>query len=161
MREGQEATTFDHRRQHRAALGGRSQGGDHAAAQHHGREIGLDDEVPAERFHEDGELDRAATVAAILRRERQAEPTELGELRPELAVEAGLARGDLLERAVIVALAQEFFRAVAQDDVLGIVSKVHSVFPRLGTAAGREGRPLPPVALPFQAQIAARVKIPC
>ncbi len=127
MGEGQEAMAIHHRRQQRAALGGRAQGGDQAAAQHHGREIGLDDEMPTERLHENGKLDCAAAAAAVLHVERQSQPAELRELGPELAVEARLARGDLLERAVVVALAEEFLRAVAQDGVLGVVAQVHGV----------------------------------
>jgi hypothetical protein len=70
MRERQQSAAVDHGRQDRAALFGRPQGGDEAAAQHHGGEIGLDDEVPAERLHQDRELDRAAAAAAVLRCER-------------------------------------------------------------------------------------------
>src|SRR6202022_1004025 len=72
-----------------------------------------------------GELHRAAAAAAVLRRKRQAEPAELRELGPELAAPARLAVRDLLECAVVVAPAEEFFGAVAQDHLLGIVSKVH------------------------------------
>jgi hypothetical protein len=145
--ERQEAISCDHRRQQRAALGGRAQGGDQAAAEHDRSEIRLHDEVPAECFHQDGELDRAAAGAAVLRRKRQAEPAERGELGPQPAVEALFARGDPLERAIVVALAQEFLGAVAQDRVLGIVSQVHGVFPRHGTAAGSGGRS-PPGRIP-------------
>src|SRR5262245_33170635 len=81
--------------------------------------------MPAERLHQDGELDRAAAAAAVLRRERQAEPAELGKRGPDLRAPAGLAVGDLAETAVVVALGQEFFRAVAQDVLLGAVSEIH------------------------------------
>ena len=128
MGKGEAAAAVDHRRQHSPALGRRSQAGDEAAAQHDGREIGLDHEVPAERLHQDGELDRAAAAAAVLQSERQAEPAERGELVPDLAAPAGFAVGDFLKGAVVVALGQEFLGAAAQDRVLGIVSKVHGVF---------------------------------
>ena len=81
--EGQMELPLRHRRQHRLTFGRRAQGGDEPATQHHRREIGFEHEVLAESFHQDGELDRAAADAAVLRRKRQTEPTELGELRPE------------------------------------------------------------------------------
>jgi hypothetical protein len=117
--------SFHHAGQDRPALGGRPERGDQSAAQHHRGEVGLDYEMPAERLHEDRELDRAATIAAVLGRKRQAEPTELGELRPDLAAEARFARRDPLERTVVVALAKEFLGALAQEDVFAVVSKVH------------------------------------
>ena len=116
-----------HRRQHRLTFGRRAQGGDQPATQHHRREIRFEHEALAEGFHQDGELDRAAADAAVLRRERQTEPTELGELRPDLAVPAGIARGDLLHGAVVVSFVQKLVGALAQDGVLGGVSKVHGV----------------------------------
>src|SRR5262249_52671708 len=78
---------------------------------------------------EDRELDRATTVAPVLRCERQAEPAELGKLRPDLAAEARLACRDPLERAVVVALTEEFLGALAQEDVFAVVSKVHTAIP--------------------------------
>src|SRR4029077_17372500 len=71
--ESQMALSFAHRRQHGLTLGRRAQGGDEAAAQYHGGEVGLDDEVLAECFHEDREFDCAASIAAVLRRKRQAQ----------------------------------------------------------------------------------------
>ena len=38
--------------------------------------------MPAERLHENGELDRAAAAAAVLEGKGQAEPTELRKLGP-------------------------------------------------------------------------------
>ena len=116
-----------HRRQHRLTFGRRAQGGDEPATQHHRREIGFEHEALAESFHQDGELDRAAADTAVLRRKRQTEPTELGELRPDLAVPAGIAGGDLLHGAVVVSFVQKLVGALAQDGVLGGVSKVHGV----------------------------------
>src|SRR5262245_56892459 len=88
--------------------------------------------MPAERLHQDGELDRAAAAATILRRERQAEPAELGRRGPDLVAPAGLAVGDLAEATVVVALGQEFFRAAAQDFLLGAVSEIHGNVPEGG-----------------------------
>ena len=149
MGECQMALSFHYRRQHRLPLGRRAQGGDEAAAQHHRCEIGFDDEMLAECFHEDGELDRAAPVAAVLRRKRQTQPAELGELPPDLTIPAGLARGDPLHRAVVVPLGQKLFGALAQDDMLGRVSKVHGFLP--GTRRRRGGMGSSSSALSLQA----------
>ena len=138
MGESEMALSVDHRRQHGLTLGRRAQGGDEAAAQYHGGEVGLDDEVLAECFHEDGEFDCAPSIAAVLRRKRQAQPTELGEFPPDFTIPAGLAGGDLLHRAVVVPLGQKLFGALAQDDMLGRVSKVHGVFPAQHDEARRK-----------------------
>jgi hypothetical protein len=131
MGECQMALPFHYRRQHRLPLGRRAQGGDEAAAQHHRCEIGFDDEMLAECFHENGVFDRAAAAAAVLRRERQAEPAERGEFGPQFRAPARLAVCDPLEGAIVVALGQELLGAVAQDDLLGIVAKIHGVVPRV------------------------------
>ena len=125
--EGQMALPLRHRRQHRLALGRRAEGGDEATTQHHRGEIGFEHEAPAEGFHQDGELDRAAADTTILGRKWQTEPAEPGELRPDLPVPAGIAGGDLLHGAVVVPLVQKLVGALAQDRVLGGVSKVHGV----------------------------------
>ncbi len=135
--EGETAVAVDHRRQQRPALALGPERGDQPAAEHDGREIGLDHQVPAECLHQDRELDRAAAAAAIFECKGQAEPAEGGEFAPDLAAPAGVALGYPLKRAVVVALGQELVGAAAQKLVLGIVAKVHGC--RLGLRGGRSG----------------------
>ena len=64
-----------------------------AAAEDHGREIGLERERAPERLHDDHRLDRAAAEAAMLLGEGQPEQAELGVLPPQRAAETlGLLR---------------------------------------------------------------------
>jgi regulator of protease activity HflC (stomatin/prohibitin superfamily) len=67
--------------------------GERRAAEHDARHERLEHEAAAERLGEDHRLDGRAAEAAAILRERDAEPAELGELRPMLAAEA-LGRGD-------------------------------------------------------------------
>ena len=112
--EGELLLAFDHRRQQRLLLRLAAGRGDHAAAQHDGRQERLEHQAFAELLHDDHGLDRAAAVAAILFRERHAEPAQLGELRPVLRQPAAFGRGDLAAILERVLVANEALGAVLQ-----------------------------------------------
>ena len=96
-------------------LGLRSGLGDHAAAQHDGRQERFQHQAFAELLHDDHGLDRTAAVAAILFREGHAEPAQLGHLRPVLRQPALFGGGgDLAPVLEGVLVTNEALRGVLQ-----------------------------------------------
>ena len=90
--EGKGLAAVDDAGKMRGLLLGRAAMAQEAAAEHDGREIGLQHQRPAERLHHDHGLDRAGAEAAIGFRERQAEQALFGELAPDGFAPAVLLR---------------------------------------------------------------------
>ena len=126
--EGELLLALDHGREQRLLLGLRSGLGDHAAAQHDGRQERLQHQAFAELLHDDHGLDRTAAVAAILFREGHAEPAQLGHLRPVLRQPALFGGGDLAAVLESVLVANEALRGVLQLLLFVGKGQVHLFF---------------------------------
>ncbi len=87
MGECEQRLAFGNRWQQLGFLLLRAELGDQPRGNHRGRQIRLDHQRAAERLHDDAGFDGARTEAAILFRDREPEPAEIGELAPDLAAE--------------------------------------------------------------------------
>src|SRR5205085_1508561 len=99
------------------------------AAQHHGREIGLERECMPERLGNDHGLDRSAGRSAVLLREWQAKNAELGILPPHAAVEAVRLLQVVLALLEIVAIGKEPLDAFLEQPLLLGQLEVHWLQP--------------------------------
>ena len=88
-----------------------------SAAEHHRGQKRFKHQRLAERLHQNGDLDRTAADAAVLFRERNAQPAEFGECRPHFGAEAAFAVGDLLEGVVAVMLGEKPLGGLAQHQL--------------------------------------------
>ena len=99
-----------------------------AAADHDGRQIRLQHQRLAERFHHDHGFDRAGAEAAIGFRERQAQQALLGELAPDGLAPAALLLLVLLARIEIVGVGQETVDAFLEKALLLGQIKIHVLY---------------------------------
>src|SRR5262249_53277697 len=106
-------------------------GRDQAGADHDGREIGLADQPAPERFHQDSDIDRAAAEPAMLFRNRQRQPAELGKLFPYRCAETVRLRRRFAAVLGGAGLADKAVNAFAQQALLVAEGEVHlTVSPR-------------------------------
>jgi hypothetical protein len=112
-------------RQDRGLLCGTTGQAQCGTAEHHGRQIGLEDQSAAKGLHDQHDLDRAAAKAAEFLGERQTQQPELGILPPQCPAPAlGLgAVGATLGKAVVVG--EQPVDAVAQQTLLVGQLEVH------------------------------------
>ncbi len=100
-----------------------------AAGEHHGREIGLERQRAADRFHHDHGLDRPAGRAAVFFGERQAEETELGIALPLRPAPAAGFLQVALARVEGVVIGEQALHAVTQELLLFSQRKIHFTIP--------------------------------
>ena len=125
--EGELAPAFGDRGQNLGLLLIRTCKRHGAAAHDHGGQIRLGDQAAAYGLHDDHRFDAGHAEAAMLLREGDGEPAELGELPPVLVGPALLGGHQLAARLEAVVLAHEALHALLQKLlVLGIV-EVHGL----------------------------------
>jgi hypothetical protein len=88
-------------------------------------EIGFADEAAPERFHQDADLDRAATEPAIGLVDRQRQPAEIGELLPDVGAEAVRFVRQFAAAIGGVGLADKAVGTFAQQPLLVAQGEVH------------------------------------
>src|SRR5262249_29059640 len=100
------------------------------AADHDRREIRLEHQRLAERFHHDHGFDAAAAEAAVLLREGKPEQALLGELAPDRLAPAALLLHVLLALLEIIGVGQEAIEALLEQALLLGQIEIHfSSFP--------------------------------
>ena len=102
--------------------------GDQAGADHDGRKIGLRDQAAAERFHQDGSLDRSGAEPAMGLVDRQRQPAERGELSPDLRGKAERIVRGAAALIGVIGLGDEAVDALAQQALLVARVEVHGIY---------------------------------
>ncbi len=139
-RERAELLAGDQRREVALLLRGGAGVAQEAAGEHDARQIGLDDEAPAELLEQQHQLHGAAAEAAVVLGEGHREPAELGELAPVLAAEAFFLGDDLASLVEVVLVLDEALDAVLQQGLLVAKREIHRLPLDLVSARTRERR---------------------
>ena len=125
VRERELHAAVGDRRQHARLLRIAAAETHRGAAQHHGRQIRLQDQRAAERLHHQHDLDRAAAEPAVLLGERQAEQAEFGVLRPQRGAPAARLLEVVLALIERVAVGHQPIDAVLQQALFVGEGEVH------------------------------------
>ena len=112
-----------------------------SAAEHHGRQIWLKRQRPADLFHDDHGLDRTAGRSAVGFVERQSEQAEFGITRPQRAAETARFLAVALARLERVVIGKQSLDAMLQKPLLVGQRKVHFTAPNFLVIASRRVRP--------------------
>ena len=137
VRERQLHAAIGDRRQHARLLRLAAAQPHRGAAQHHRRQVRLQDQRAAERLHHQHDLDRAAAEPAVLLGERQAEQAQLGVLRPQRGAPAVRLLVVVLALIERVAVGHQPIDAVLQQALFVGEGEVHQGIPV--TMSLREG----------------------
>ena len=132
MRQRQGQLAFDdsrHQLLQEIGVAGMAQ---HAAAEHHGRHIGLDGQCPSERFGDDHGLGEALAQAAVFLGKRHAQQAQVGILLPECRLVAlRLLHVAHALGKIAVGVGEQALDTLLQLTLLVVEIEIHDVtFPR-------------------------------
>ena len=99
--------------------------GDEAAAQHHGRHVGLDHQAAAEGLHDHGDIEERAAEPPVRLGQRHGKPAEPSERRPVFAAETEFAGGQLLARREGIIALDEALGTLLEQLLLVGQGKIH------------------------------------
>ena len=129
MRERELHAAVGDRRQHARLLRIAGTEAHRGAAEHHGRQIRLQDQRAAERLHHQHDLDRAAAEPTVFLGERQTEQPKFGVLRPQRGAPAARLLEMVLALIERIAVGHQPIDAVLQQALFIGEGEVHLAFP--------------------------------